>query len=124
MLTFISDADQAEPLLRECVELRRSILGEENYLTQYARGALGECLLELERFEQGEPLVVNAYWAIRAVQGPGSVNTQVALRRVIRLYDVWHAAEPEEDHDAEAAEWRARLEQWEGSTEPAENGRR
>ena len=31
------------------------------------------------------------------------------IKRVISLYESWHAAEPGKGYDAKAAEWRARL---------------
>ena len=40
----------------------------------------------------------------------GSSRKQAALERVVKLYEFWHAAEPDAGHDARAAEWRTELE--------------
>ena len=34
-----------------------------------------------------------------------------ALERIVKLYEAWHAAEPDSGHDADAAEWRGQLEE-------------
>ena len=36
--------------------------------------------------------------------------TAEAITALVELYESWHAAEPEEGHDAEAESWREELE--------------
>ena len=49
-----------------------------------------------------------------------------ALERIVKLYETWHAAEPDDDgdhgrdaHSTKAAEWSERLTEWKASTQPA-----
>jgi hypothetical protein len=37
----------------------------------------------------------------------------------VSLYEGWDAAEPGQGHDQQAAEWRAKLAEWQASTQPA-----
>ena len=46
---------------------------------------------------------------LRAVQGESGYKTRKTLRRIIRLYETRHAAEPHEGYDKQSAEWRKRL---------------
>ncbi len=36
-------------------------------------------------------------------------HERTVIDESVRLYDEWHAAEPDEGHDVEAAEWRTKL---------------
>jgi hypothetical protein len=39
-----------------------------------------------------------------AIPPPGTIRLTEALERLVQLYTDWHAAEPDKDHDAKAAE--------------------
>ncbi len=49
----------------------------------------GACLTELRRFEEAEPLLQQSFDGMSAAYGRSSVPAQEALRRLIRLYEVW-----------------------------------
>ena len=51
------------------------------------------------------------------------VRKREGLKRIVNLYETWHAAEPDTGHDAEAAQWRAVLEGTEGSRDPGIEGK-
>ena len=42
-----------------------------------------------------------------------------ALERIVKLYEAWHEAEPDQGYDQKAAEWRAKLTGWQATTRPA-----
>ena len=63
----------------------------------------------MERFEQAEAELVEAQEILAAALGPGHARTNRTIKALIELYDAWHAAEPDQGHDAKAAEWRAKL---------------
>ena len=44
----------------------------------------------------------------------GISRTRSALERIVRLYDEWHAAEPDAGYEAKAAEWRTEVEKLRG----------
>ena len=63
----------------------------------------------MERFEQAEAELVEAQEILAAALGPAHARTLPMMRAFAELYDAWHAAEPDQGHDAKAAEWRAKL---------------
>ena len=38
-----------------------------------------------------------------------TLRKQQALERIIKLYEAWHAAEPDQGYAEKSAEWRAKL---------------
>ena len=57
------------------------------------RGALGECLVSLDRYAEAEPLLLSAYESLRAADSAGaSAATVEALRRLVGLYRGWGRA--------------------------------
>lgn len=102
ILTWLGNAERAEPFLRECLEHRRAAYGPGHFLTHYAAGALAECLAAQGEFEEAEPLLVDAYPVLKTAQGPGAYNTQALVRRSIAHYE----ARGEQDH---VRAWSAEL---------------
>jgi hypothetical protein len=97
-------AQQAEPLLRRCVEAcPDSILAEGQYwLCADFESALGACLTALSRFDEAESLLLKSYEVIRKAKGDTHIGTQTATRRLARLYDALGNADL-------ADQWRAKL---------------
>ena len=104
LLTEQGNADQAEPLIRKCVEVYRRLDIPEHlaWLPAQAESALGQCMSALQRFDEAEPLLLQAYDAIHTAKGDAYIVTRIALDRVIALYESW--GKPEQ-----AARWRAKL---------------
>ncbi|MHC4966969.1 MAG: hypothetical protein ACYTGE_18960, partial [Planctomycetota bacterium] len=67
----------------------------------------GMCLVELERYEEAEPLLVEAY--PRLLLDP-ALDTKDTIRYLVKLYDAWGMPD-------EAAEWRAKLPEEEAQVE-------
>ncbi len=71
----------------------------------------GNTLMDLERFEQAEEVLLEAHAAresfLRESTEYRSTGASHA-KHLVALYDAWHAAEPEGGYDAKAAEWRAK----------------
>ena len=63
---------------------------------------LGESLAGQERFDEAEPLVLEAYERLRSDREVLDLIKREARARVIDLYDAW--GKPQQ-----AAEWRAKL---------------
>ena len=42
-----------------------------------------------------------------------------AQQRIVKLYQAWDAAEPDQGYAEKAAEWRAKLAELEATTQPA-----
>ena len=99
---------EAEAVLSECLQIRQEILAEGHWLIFNAMSFLGEALAGQAKFAEAEPRLVEGYE--KMTPPPHIANRkQQALERIIKLYDAWHAAEPNQGYDAKAAEWRARL---------------
>jgi tetratricopeptide (TPR) repeat protein len=92
----------AEPLLRECLEMRREILSPDDWRISNAMSNLGESLVGQGRYAEAKPLLVEGYESMvpsaRRDQRLGE-----ALERLVNLYDSW--GKPDR-----AAEWKAAME--------------
>jgi hypothetical protein len=102
MLLDHDEFKAAEPLLRECLEIRERAT-PRHWATYDARSLLGAALLGQQRYEEAEPLLIAGYEGLIARQREiGSANRQapeIALQRVIQLYEQWNKS-------AEAERWR------------------
>ena len=68
----------------------------------------GYTLMVMERFEEAEAAYLEKY-AILEPLDPAHRRVRLAAGQVVRLYNRWHAAEPDQGYDAKAAQWRERL---------------
>jgi eukaryotic-like serine/threonine-protein kinase len=113
-------AIEAEPLLRQLLEIRTEILAADDWLLANTRSLLGGALLiqgrallptdpaaAKARFIEAHPLLEDGY---QRMNPPPEVafRKAEALQRVIELFEALHAAEPDKGHDAQAQAWRAR----------------
>ncbi len=89
---------EAEPLLRECLQIREDLLAHPTAETctltlgsniVRTRLALGKCLMELERYAEAEALILESL----SIDGPPGDNgeplSKEGLQNAIDLYDVW-----------------------------------
>lgn len=85
---------EAESLLREALAILSSDRpnGERTLQAKYS---LGETLLGQKKFAEAESLLLDDY--------------PLVLERVIARYAKLHTAEPDQGHDAKAAEWHKKL---------------
>ncbi|PYX12871.1 MAG: tetratricopeptide repeat protein, partial [Acidobacteria bacterium] len=51
--------------------------------------ALGECLTIEKRYNEAEPLLLESYESLKSSQGANNPRTQLALQRLITLYENW-----------------------------------
>jgi serine/threonine protein kinase/Tfp pilus assembly protein PilF len=77
-------AAEAEPFLRQALDLRLATLPPHHWQLAEARGALGACLTELGRYSEAEPLLVASLADLRGRPGAGR-----AAARLVRLYEAW-----------------------------------
>ena len=114
-------AKDAEPVLRECLSIREKAPKKNDQRIAEARRVLGECLAgqgadpslalgaRIEKLREAEPLLLEGYEGMKDHPDAIDLRKGQALERIVKLYDAWHAAEPDQGHDAKAAEWRAKL---------------
>ncbi len=94
-----------------------------------ARIGLGDALAHLDRFAEAEAVLIDADARLPAIQHDRNAVVQAsssipllrwrAMSLLADLYDRWDAAEPGQGHDQQAAQWRAKLAEWQASTQPA-----
>jgi eukaryotic-like serine/threonine-protein kinase len=111
---------EAEPLLRELLDIRTTTLAPDHWNLANTRSLLGGALLiqgrallpadpaaAMARLAEARPLLEEGY---QRMNPPPEVafRKAEALQRIIELFEMLHAAEPEQGHDAEAEAWRAR----------------
>ncbi len=93
---------EAEPLLRECIEIRQRTLDDGHWLIPDTQSWLGEALAGLDRYEEAEPLLVESAEAILADEAPPLLRKRQAVERVIAFYESW-------DKPDQANTWSERL---------------
>jgi hypothetical protein len=89
VLLELAQAQEAEPLLRESVTIRRERLPSGDWRTANVESLLGGCLTALERYEEAEPLLLNSYRGFQAAREPPTKRVEQAGQRVLRLYESW-----------------------------------
>jgi hypothetical protein len=97
---------EAEPILRECLAVRRE-RQPQAWTTFNTESMLGVSLLEQKKYEAAEPLLWAGYEGLRQREADVPAHLRPArlteaLRRLVRLYDDWGKAD-------QAARWRSEL---------------
>jgi tetratricopeptide (TPR) repeat protein len=69
----------------------------------------GEAMIGLERFEDAEEMLLESYGVLEAGLGPANDRTRNTAAALVVLYEAWHAAAPDDGHDAQLRTWRASL---------------
>jgi len=80
---------EGETILREAVKIRTDLLPKGHYWVALANSALGECLTIEKRYNEAEPLLLASYESLKSSQGASNPRTQIALQRLITLYEKW-----------------------------------
>jgi serine/threonine protein kinase/tetratricopeptide (TPR) repeat protein len=78
---------EAEPVLRELVDLRRAAHPGGDLTVAEAEGALGACLVRLERYGDAEGFLQASHgWR---QEHPEAAGREESVRRLIQLYESW-----------------------------------
>ncbi|MCG3127866.1 MAG: Serine/threonine-protein kinase PknD [Phycisphaerae bacterium] len=109
----------AEPLFRESLAIMQGALPTGHWHITVVQYRLAQTLIELSRYADAEPLLVEAASRLASGQDAPRGLLELNERALVRLYDEWHIAEPDKGYDAKATEWRAKLVEWQASTQPA-----
>jgi serine/threonine-protein kinase len=89
ILAKTGQSQEGEKILREAVKLRTGSLPKGHYWVALANSALGECLTIEKRYDEAEPLLLASYESLKSSQGASNPRTQIALQRIIALYEKW-----------------------------------
>ena len=81
---------QAEPVARKSLQLHHETFPPYDWNLHKTASILGAALAGLNRFEEAEPLLLEAYPIIRDDRGPDHPRTRQALERIVFLYEHWY----------------------------------
>lgn len=87
-------------------------------LSRFLAG-LGRARASVEEFVDAEANLNEAYTIQDNALGVTEKDRADVLNGLVELYDAWHATEPNEGHDAKAAEWRSRIAELQSVTHPS-----
>jgi serine/threonine protein kinase/tetratricopeptide (TPR) repeat protein len=108
---------EAEPLLRECLAIRKRATPDD-WSTFSAQALLGEALLGQKKYAEAEPLLIEGYEGLnaRAAKVPATYRffLTAAGARIVQLYDAWEKPD-------KAAEWRQKLARAKADPEPLQH---
>lgn len=101
--------DEAEPVLRQCLELRKKHLADDDWRVASTESLLGAVLVGLGDLDAAESLLISGYEGQEAkkqdIPSTGRAGIEQALKRLIAFYE-----NRNEPGDAEnAARWQAEL---------------
>jgi hypothetical protein len=82
-------AREAEPLLRNGLELRQRALPSGHWLIAASESALGACLVASRRFREAEGLLLQGYEGLRVSRGDTHERTVEVRSRLVALYEAW-----------------------------------
>ena len=100
---------EAEPYYYESLEGRRNALKDTHNLTLWALYDYANCLLNVQKYEMTEPLVLKCIELNRSVYGQNHVDTTDAIELAVNLYEAWEKPD-------KAAKYRAMLSTKKGSS--------
>ncbi len=106
--------NDAEGVIRECLEIRERLLPSSNWTRAYTRSLLGGALLGQQRIDEARTLLVESAEALaKASDAPAPRAGQAdrvaeSFERTARLFDELARQDPSGPHAAAAADWRAR----------------
>jgi len=80
---------EAEPLVRESLELRRKSLPPGHWLIASSESVLGACLTAEGRYREAEALLLRAHAALESSRDRDHERTVEARQRLAALYEAW-----------------------------------
>ena len=80
---------EGQKIPREAVRIRTDLLPKGHYWVALANSALGECWTIEKRYNEAEPLLLESYASLKSSQRASNPRTQIALQRIITLYEKW-----------------------------------
>lgn len=117
-LQSLGRSAEALPRFQAALDMRKRVLPPEHIDVRVSQVGLGAVLVDLNRYEEADPLLLEAAPALENKPGVPAMHRKRALEAMVKLYEAHHAAEPDKGYDTKAAEWRAKLSAWQVTTQP------
>ena len=106
LLLATGQHDAAEREARRVLDLaRQAEVAETDFLLGNLHACIGASLWNRGRFDEAEPLLLDAYEQLAAAVGPDDPRTRRAARSLADMYAAWHDAQPDAGHDERADRW-------------------
>ncbi len=102
---------EALPKYEAALAMSRRVLASGDPNTLHPQIGLAQTLVALGRYGDAEPLLRDAAAQCESSEASRREHWRGVLERSVELYDAWHAAEPDQGHGGQAAEWRERLDE-------------
>ena len=93
--------EEAEFLLRECLQIRQQVLPSDSWMIHNTRSLLGGSLVGQGEYAEAEPLLRQGYEQMKPPEN-ASMRKRDAAKRLVELYEAW-------DKPEQASKWRAEL---------------
>jgi tetratricopeptide (TPR) repeat protein len=89
LLADRGDYQEAEPMLREALDIQQRALTRGHSDIATTQSFLGRCLVALARYDEAKVFLVESYATLKDQRGNQDEYTQKALKRLVDLYDAW-----------------------------------
>ncbi len=80
---------EAQPLVREGLEIRQAVLPDGHWLIANTKSILGGVLAGEDRFEEAELLLLEGYAGLKDNSEAPTPRKREAIQRIVDLYDAW-----------------------------------
>ncbi|MEP6569510.1 MAG: serine/threonine-protein kinase [Acidobacteriota bacterium] len=80
-------AREGEGYLRQAVELAKTHLASGDINTPAIESALGECLMAQNKLGEAEPILIQSFERLKAIQGGKGLSLGFAAKRLVTLYE-------------------------------------
>ena len=101
----------------------RKVLPADHVYVQISQVSIGSILVDMNRYSEAEPMLLAAQSTIAGRADIPNRYKERVLMSLAGLYEGRNIAEPGKGYDAKAAQWRARLAEWQAATQPASQAR-
>jgi hypothetical protein len=88
-LTQTANPSEAEPVLRECKEIRVKGLEADNWLIANVDSLIGDCIRQRGQYADAEPFLTDSYAALSKAKGAPPDRVRQARERIVKLYEAW-----------------------------------
>jgi serine/threonine protein kinase/Tfp pilus assembly protein PilF len=122
LLRDLGRIEEAEALGAKTVSWAKESLPQAHPTTAAFLRSYAITLTKLGRYAEAEAALLESYGILDAAYGPSHRHTISIAQALVDLYDAWHEAEPERGHDAQAAQWRAKIEPSQNSGSSSSGG--